>query len=241
MTDLAHANSIRFKKLFRNYQKYTNLHISIHPKCQMELSNIALNFPKFFETINSTDYKYVCFDLNVFISDTFSKSLNKHIENMKDKTIEPFMVIPVYLPTYKNKLCVNSKNFNRAFIFLEAACLYYQQFDKEKMRFITPEINQETHVLLADETMRLVSYLLSEQKIGNIIEKELKEILDANVLDAVNFEMLPEQYHFEDFLTLPKTMGMTAEDNKYMYQNTGNAQYVERFLKHVHNLFEWDL
>ena len=36
-------------------------------------------------------------------------------------------------------------------------------------------------------------------------------------------------------------MGMTAEDNKYMYQNTGNAQYVERFLKHVHNLFEWDL
>lgn len=224
----------RFEKIFN--QKINNFLVFLQPISYYNIHFLRNQFPDLKIPMQKNDYEigYAKFKVSIYMSNQKNhKNLDSYFASLKDHDIVPVVSYFVYFPTFNKKLACDSKNFNfLVFNFLQAATINYVEFNQSQKTFITPTVNDGYKDILATKTIQFMQKLINEDKMGVVVEKQLKQIVETP--DLINFDMsiLPNEFNFQDFLSFPY-----ISQDKLIIQNNQDVIDNEKTFLQIQKLF----
>lgn len=239
-----------FKNIFEKTKKYDNFLVHLQPVSYFNIHWLRDMYKNLEIPNQRNDYEigYAKFKVSIYLSsDKKDKTLDQYFSKLNDNQIIPVLSYYFYVPLFNKKLACDSKSFNSlTFNFLQAMMVNYIQLDKKNGTFITPFMPEQYRDELGQSTMALMSVLLNEKKIGQVLEQNLKTIISTKDFQNYDMSILPLEYDFDSFLSIPKMeinkenlISNTDEDYVNDTSNTLNAQNM--FFAKMKNMYVFDI
>ena len=180
-----------FKNIFEKTKKYDNFLVHLQPISYFNIHWLRDIYKNLEIPNQRNDYEigYAKFKVSIYLSsDKKDKTLDQYFSKLNDNQIIPVLSYYFYVPLFNKKLACDSKSFNSlTFNFLQAMMVNYIQLDTKNGTFITPFMPEQYRDELGQSTMALMSVLLNEKKIGQVLEQNLKTIISTK--DFQNYDM----------------------------------------------------
>lgn len=237
-------NIVDIEKTLLNSNLIKNFHVFLEPVSYLNVHTLRDAYPsQIRQQTNNEEIGYVKFKMTVYLSkNKKEKNLTEYLSTLQNKEIIPTLSYFVYLPYYNKKLSCDNKNFSNLSVHgLRAMLLTYRQWNKKNEYegfFSMPEISDSMLKKIELLSPKFLGGLLNEQRIGDVIENHLKQIIINPNFINFDISILPVEYNLDKFLWHEESINLIGvEDNKYKESSATLISIKQEFFEKVQLMF----